>query len=50
MPGGMNHQAIPELIVMVPQATCLARSGTACWQRQSRTIGPKRGCASSQRS
>ena len=44
---GMNHQAIPELSVMVAQATCLARMGTARWLRQSRTIGPKRGWLSS---
>ncbi len=44
---GMNHQAMNELSVMVPQASCLARSGTARWLRQSRTIGPKRGCMSS---
>jgi len=29
---------------MLSQATCLARSGTACCLRQPRTIGPKRGC------
>ena len=43
MLAGMNHQAMAELIVMVAQAICLARSGTARWLRQSRTIGPKWG-------
>ena len=38
----------PSAIITV--ASCLARSGTARRSRQSRTIGPKRGCSSSQRS
>lgn len=48
--GGMAHQAHAELRLVVAQASCLARSGTArCW-RQLRTMGPKRGCASIQAS
>jgi hypothetical protein len=46
----MAHQAQTELKVIITQATCLARKGTArCW-RQLRTMGPKRGCASIQAS
>jgi hypothetical protein len=48
--GGMAHQAQTELTVIITQATCLARSGMARRWRQSRTMGPKRGCASIQAS
>ncbi len=47
---GISHQdqALPSAIISV--ANCLARRGTARRARHSATIGPKRGCASIQRS
>lgn len=48
--GGNVNQAQVEPIAIIVQASCLTRSGIARRARQPRTIGPKRGCASSQRS
>ena len=44
---GSSHHAAMELSAIMVVASCLARKGTARLARQSRTIGPKRGCASS---
>ena len=48
MRGGIAHQPQAQPSTMLSVATCLARSGTERLARQSRTIGPKCGCASSQ--
>lgn len=47
---GRVDQAKNELKTIVSKAICLARRGTARLARQSRTMGPKRGCVNSHRS
>ena len=47
---GKAHQATAELTAIVAVATCLARRGTARWERHCRTMGPNRGCISIHRS
>ena len=45
--GGSNHHEASELTAIMAVASCFARRGKARWVRQSRTMGPKRGCDSS---
>lgn len=44
----MTHHDQAELNAIIKVASCLARNGTARFSRQRTTIGPNRGCASSQ--
>lgn len=44
--GGSHHQEATELKAIMAVASCLARRGRARLARQSRTMGPKRGCVS----
>src|SRR5690349_15346460 len=48
--GGNWKPATTEPTAIITVASCLARSGTARFARQSSIHGPKRGCPSSQRS